>query len=108
MDESLRTQERSVGSGNRVTAAIRDRPGSFKVPATLKGWILLGTGLVLCPGHLPETLVVMTSIFTGAAFGAFLADNLFLVGGAVALYSIAALVFGYHMLNRAYRWKLFG
>ena len=107
MDESLRTRERPDGSRNSGTAAIRERPGRIKAPATLKGWFLLGTGALLCPCHLPVTLVLLTTVFAGTAFGGFLSDNIWLIGGAIAAYSVTALVLGYRMLSKS-GWRLFG
>ena len=108
MNKEAATQQRSDGSGNHGTAAIRERPGRFKAPATLKGWFLLGTGALLCPCHLPLTLFVLTALFAGTAFGGFLADNIWLIGGTIAVYSITALILGYRMLKRTYGWRVFG
>ena len=74
---------------------------------SLKGWFLLGTGALLCPCHLPVTLFVLTTVFAGTAFGGFLSENIWLIGGAIAAYSITALALGYRMLSKTYGWRLF-
>ena len=56
----------------------------------------------------PLTLGLLTVVFAGTALGAFLSDNIWLIGGAIAAYSVTALVLGYRMLKRTYGWRVFG
>ena len=75
---------------------IFDRPR----PSSLTGWVLLGTGLLTCPCHLPLTLGLLTAVVAGTAWGAFIAENVVLVGLAITAYSVIALLLGWRMLRQ--------
>ena len=59
----------------------------------IAGKFLLGTAALTCPCHLPIFLI----LFGGTAFGAYLSDNLFVVGGILVVYFLFALIVGLKM-----------
>lgn len=61
----------------------------------LAGAILIGTGVLACPCHLPLTLPLLA----GTAIGAFALGHPLLVVGGLGLYFLAAIFFGARLLG---------
>lgn len=63
---------------------------------SLKGYILLISGFIICPCHIP----ILLAIAGGTAFGAFISKNLTLILGVSTVYFILALIIGFRMISR--------
>jgi hypothetical protein len=66
---------------------------------TFTSYVLLITGFLACPCHLPLTLPLLIAFFGGSALGGWLATHTGLVIGLSTGYFIAALVVGFWLLN---------
>lgn len=64
---------------------------------SLKGWVLLVTGFLTCPCHLP----LLAAIFAGTALGGFLWEYLPVLLPVTGLYFIVALIVGLKLLAPA-------
>ena len=62
--------------------------------------LLLITGFLACPCHLPLTLPLLVALFGGTALGTWLSTHTGLVIGLSAGYFLAAIVLGIWLLNR--------
>ena len=65
----------------------------------------LVTGFIACPCHLPLTLPLLLAVTAGTAFGAFLANNLWLIGAATTIYFIGALALGLRYMTQNVYWS---
>ena len=63
---------------------------------SLKGYLLLISGFIICPCHIP----ILLGIVGGTTFGAFISKNLTLILGLSAVYFILALIIGFRMISR--------
>jgi hypothetical protein len=66
---------------------------------TFTSYVLLITGFLVCPCHLPLTLPLLIALFGGNALGGWLATRTGLVVGLSTGYFIVALVVGFWWLN---------
>jgi len=64
---------------------------------SFKGWVLLVTGLLTCPCHLP----LIAAALAGTAGAAFLREYIGLILPLTALYFIVALIVGIKLLTPA-------
>jgi mercuric ion transport protein len=64
---------------------------------SLKGWVLLVTGFLTCPCHLP----LFAAIFAGTALGGFLSEYFAFILPVTVLYFIVALIVGLKLLAPA-------
>jgi hypothetical protein len=96
--------QRREGGPPRAETPVDSRPK----PTSLGGWVLFGSGVLTCPCDLPVSLGILAALLAGTALGAFLAQNLVLVGLAVAVYSVVALVLSWRKVSRSHGWSLFG
>lgn len=64
------------------------------------GYVLLITGFLLCPCHLPLVVPLLVVLFGGTALGTWLSSNTMLVYALAGGYFIAALAGGFWLLNR--------
>ena len=64
------------------------------------GGVLLVTGFIACPCHLPLTLSLAVVLLGGTAVGGFIAANTGLVYGIAGGYFIVALAAGWYLFNR--------
>src|SRR6266508_6501563 len=62
--------------------------------------LLLITGFLVCPCHVPLTLPLLVALFGGTALGAWLSTHTGLVIGLSTGYFLAAIVIGFWLLNR--------
>jgi mercuric ion transport protein len=62
--------------------------------------LLLITGFLVCPCHLPLTLPLLVALFGGTALGTWLSTHTGLVIGLSAGYFLTAIVLGFWLLNR--------
>ncbi len=62
--------------------------------------LLLITGLLVCPCHLPLTLPLLVALFGGTALGTWLSTHTGLVIGLSTGYFLAAIALGIWLLNR--------
>lgn len=62
--------------------------------------LLLITGFLACPCHLPLTLPLLVALFGGTALGTWLSTHTGLVIGLSTGYFLAAIVAGLRLLNR--------
>ena len=67
---------------------------------TFTSYVLLLTGFLACPCHLPLTLPLIIGLFGGTALGVWIRVHTSLVIGLSASYFIAALAIGFWLLNR--------
>lgn len=67
---------------------------------TLGGYMLVITGLLACPCHVPLTLPLVLALLGGTALGGWLNTHMGLVYGLSAGYFLAALIVGFWWLNR--------
>lgn len=68
---------------------------------TVKGYLLLGTGLAACPCFWP----VWIGLASGTALGGLLADNLMLLGVASGVYFLLAVGLAVRYLGDDERWS---
>ncbi len=61
---------------------------------TLKDYFFIVTGFLSCPCHLPLTLPLILTLTAGTALGAFIAQNVVLIGVLATIYFVAALAIG--------------
>lgn len=66
----------------------------------IRGRIMVGTGLIACPCHLPLTLPLLVGVLGGTAIGSFVADNQGLIYGVATVYFVVAISIGLYLLNR--------
>ena len=66
----------------------------------IRGGILVVTGVIACPCHLPITLSLLVGVLGGTAIGSFVADNQGLIYGIATAYFVLALSVGLYLLNR--------
>lgn len=64
------------------------------------GGVLVVTGFIACPCHLPLTLALVLGALGGTGIGGFLADNRGLVYGVATGYFVAAVGAGWFLLSR--------
>ena len=64
------------------------------------GGVLVATGLIACPCHLPLTLALAVGLLGGTAVGGFITANTGLVYGIAGVYFIVALAAGWYLWNR--------
>ena len=64
------------------------------------GGVLVGTGFIACPCHLPLTLSLAVVLLGGTAVGGFVGANTGLVYGIAGGYFIVALAAGWYLWNR--------
>lgn len=62
--------------------------------------VLVLTGIIACPCHLPLTLVLLAGVLGGSALGSFVADNRGLVYGFATGYFIVAIGAAWYLLSR--------
>jgi mercuric ion transport protein len=62
-------------------------------------YLLIVTGLLLCPCHLPLTMPLLVALAGGTALGAWLAGHTGLLYGLAAGYFVIALAAGVWLLN---------
>jgi len=62
--------------------------------------LLLITGFLACPCHVPLTLPLLVALFGGTALGTWLSTYTRIVIGLSAAYFLAAMVLGLWLLNR--------
>ncbi len=67
---------------------------------TLKGYILLITGFLACPCHLPLTLPLLLAVTAGTAIGALLASNIWLIVAVSTIYFVSALALGWRYVTQ--------
>ena len=67
------------------------------------GGVLLVTGFIACPCHLPLTLSFAVVLLGGTAIGSFIAANTGLVYGIAGAYFIFGLGVGWYLWNRKNR-----
>ena len=67
---------------------------------TIGSYMLLLTGFLACPCHLPLLLPLLLPLVTGTTFGAWLVAHTGFVIGLSTGYFIAALVVGFWLLRR--------
>lgn len=73
----------------------------LKIGSTARSSIWMLTGFAACPCHLPVTIPIVLGLTAGTAFGAFLANNLWLLGAISTTYFLFALVLGLRSLRHA-------
>jgi len=66
----------------------------------LRGYLLLGSALLLCPCHLPIVLGLLAGGVGGGAFAAFLSHHMAPVIGFAAVYFVFALWLGQRLLSQ--------
>lgn len=66
----------------------------------MKNYFFIITGFLACPCHLPITLPLLIALTAGTALGAFLANNVWLIGALSTVYFIGALALGFGMLGQ--------
>ena len=64
------------------------------------GGVLVLTGIIACPCHLPLTLALLAGVLGGTALGSFVANHQGLIYGIAVGYFIVAIAVGYHFLTR--------
>ena len=57
-------------------------------------------GFIACPCHLPITLPIAISLTAGTVAGAWLANNVLLIGGVFTALFLAGLGFGFRWLSK--------
>ncbi len=62
--------------------------------------LLLITGFLVCPCHVPLTLPLLVALFGGTTLGTWLSTHTGLVIGLSTGYFLAAIVLGVWLLNR--------
>ena len=67
----------------------------------LRGYLLLGSALLLCPCHLPIVLGLLAGGIGGGAFAAFLSHHMAPVIAFAAVYFVFALWLGQRLLSQA-------
>jgi mercuric ion transport protein len=72
----------------------------LKIGSTARGSIWMLTGFAACPCHLPVTVPILLGLTAGTALGAFLANNLWLLGTISTAYFLFALVLGFRSLRQ--------
>jgi mercuric ion transport protein len=63
---------------------------------SLNGYLLLISGFIVCPCHIP----ILLAIAGGTALGVFISKNLTLILGLSTVYFILALIIGFRMIRR--------
>lgn len=63
------------------------------------GYLLLATGFLACPCHLPLTLPLLAAVLGGTTIGASLLDNTGLLALLLGGYFILALLVGFRFLS---------
>ena len=74
----------------------------------LRGYLLLGSALLLCPCHLPIVLGLLAGGVGGSAFAAFLSHHMAPVIAFAAVYFVFALWLGQKLLSQAQPTRLAG
>jgi hypothetical protein len=69
--------------------------------AKTRGYFLLVTGFAVCPCHLPITLPFLLALTAGTVFGAFLANNVWLIVAVSTIYFLGALTLGWRYVMQA-------
>ena len=64
---------------------------------SLKGWVLLATGFLTCPCHLP----LIAAVLAGSALGGFLREYSSFILPLTGLYFIVSLIVGIKLLTPA-------
>ncbi len=72
----------------------------LKIGSTARSSIWMLTGFATCPCHLPVTVPILLGLTAGTALGAFLANNLWLLGAISTTYFLLALVLGLRSLRQ--------
>ncbi|HLZ21616.1 MAG TPA: hypothetical protein VKQ30_05805 [Ktedonobacterales bacterium] len=67
---------------------------------TFGGWVLMVSGLLTCPCHLPLTLPFAVALLSGSALGGWLANYEGAIVAAASLYFVGAVVLGVLLLIR--------
>jgi len=87
------------------TTSTRDACGVRRDPTQVenRGLAWVAGAFVICPCHLPLTLWIVTSVFSGTAAGALLINHLFATGALISLVWLAATARGFWYLKAARR-----
>ncbi len=64
------------------------------------GGVLVLTGIIACPCHLPLTLAVLAGVLGGTALGGFIANHQGLIFGIAAGYFVISIAAGWYLLSR--------
>jgi len=64
-----------------------------------RGILCIIGSFAFCPCHIPITLGILIMLFSGTALGAFLVDNIILVGAGITLLWIAGTWYGFRQLR---------
>ncbi len=67
------------------------------------GVLLLGTGVIACPCHLPLTLPIMVGLLGGTALGSLLTSNPLILGIGMLIYFVLAIAAGIKLLGSGSR-----
>jgi len=63
------------------------------------GLLLLGTGVIACPCHLPLTLPLLVGLLGGTALGSLLTSNPLIIGLGALAYFVFAIAMGVKLLG---------
>ena len=99
----------SVKTAELQTVALDPKPINFAPPpaltrsagsSKLRGYLLLGSAVLLCPCHLPILLALLAGGVGGSAVAGFLSHHLTTVIAFTAVYFVFALWLGQRLLSR--------
>ncbi|MCL5950980.1 MAG: hypothetical protein M1132_04530 [Chloroflexi bacterium] len=65
----------------------------------IRGYLLIVTGLLACPCHLPITLPLLLALTAGTALGVLLANNIWVIVAVSTMCFVIALALGWRTLT---------
>jgi mercuric ion transport protein len=93
---SENSKPRQIGDETERIRALQFREKRMNLVRKGSGYLLILTGFLACPCHLP----LLLALTAGTAFGVFLANNAWLTVAVSVAYFVGALALGWRQLTQ--------